>query len=146
MATGSDISLLVARDLSVQLKHLPSYTHHVCVDAINTAVVDEDKWCVTGRKEWRVLFEYDIFAHLIFGRRKMDCVTFKHLQELAPGYEGRFPSEIIKQDNFCCLNSQPRKISTSRIDEAFEDFLEGLNQKCFATICRNEIQSDRIWL
>ena len=130
----------------MQLKHLPSYTHHVCVDAINTAVVDEDKWCVTGRKEWRVLFEYDIFAHLIFGRRKMDCVTFKHLQELAPGYERRFPSEIIKQDNFCCLNSQPRKISTSRIDEAFEDFLEGLNQKCFAAICRNEIQSDRIWL
>ena len=51
----------------MQLKHLPSYTHHVCADAINTAVVDEDKWCVTGRKEWRVLFEYDIFAHLILG-------------------------------------------------------------------------------
>ena len=30
----SDISLLVARDLSVQLKHLPSHSHHVCVDAI----------------------------------------------------------------------------------------------------------------
>ena len=81
-----------------------------------------------------------------FGRRKMDGVTFKHLQELAAGYEGKFPSELIKQDNFCCLNSQPRKISTSRIDEAFEDFLEGFNQKCFAEICRNEIQSDRIWL
>ena len=39
---------------------------------------------------------------------------------------------------------KPRKISTSRIDEAFEDFLEGLNQKCFAAICQNEIQPDRI--
>ena len=106
----------------------------------------EDKWSVTGRKEWRVLFEYDIFAHLIFGRRKMDGVTFKHMQELAPGYEGRFPSEISKQDIFCCLDSQPRKISTSRVDEAFKDFLEVLNQKYFAAIVRNEIQFDRIWL
>ena len=99
MAMGSDISLLVVRDFCLQLKHLPSHSHHVCVDAINTAVVDEDKWCATVRKESRVLLEYNIFAHLIFGRWKMDGVTFKHLQELAPGYEKRLPSEVMKQDN-----------------------------------------------